>query len=476
MIVTVRANADAIVIVPGIMGSTLVDTATGQVLWGLDNVNWYVKAWTTGRGLEALQLTDQERAGQYGRVKATGLLRFPAFARVLAGLEPYSGLVRAVRAAAVHPDAVLEFAYDWRLPVAHNATLLAEAADAHLRAWRAHPAHRAALAAVQGTEPARLVLVAHSMGGLLVRYLHTIPGATESLSKTLTLGTPFHGSVKAAVLLNTGRGAPLPARRPLAAFHRRDADEGLRALAAGLPGVHDLLPSYRCVDELASSRRLTVEDVVDLGGDRDLAEDANRLHQRIDTVALVGHRAMVGTSQPTWQSVKLEAGVITPLYFACEGPVQKQPVRVDRLGDGTVYRDSATADGAAHTYVAQQHGRLAATDDAIAHAVGVITERDVGQLGPPLGAGELGIELPDIVLPNQELSVVVEGVTNPGQVRCTVYDAGNGRRVDTPAIQVRDGEYQASFALPRPGLYRISVDGSGGAPVRQYVLAADPGL
>jgi hypothetical protein len=104
---------DLVVIVPGIMGSELVDAATGTTLWGLRDLRWYVRAWSTGSGLAALRLTDDERDGHYGRVTPAGLLRFPAFARVFAGFEPYHNLIDTARAAVFAPDMqVIEFAYD----------------------------------------------------------------------------------------------------------------------------------------------------------------------------------------------------------------------------------------------------------------------------------------------------------------------------------------------------------------------------
>lgn len=42
---------DAVVVVPGIMGSELYDTATNTVLWGLANPGWLGRAWTTRQGL-----------------------------------------------------------------------------------------------------------------------------------------------------------------------------------------------------------------------------------------------------------------------------------------------------------------------------------------------------------------------------------------------------------------------------------------
>jgi len=466
-------SPDAVVVVPGLMGSVLADAQTGRTLWGFTDLRWYVRAWTTGAGLADLRLTDQELQGRYGRVKATGLLRMPAYARIFAGFEPYTKLVNRIRAAAAHPAAVLEFPYDWRLPIAHNGHLLAEAALAHLARWRAHQAHEVARRRHPTGRPAQLVLVAHSMGGLLARYLSLIPGATDDVRATVTLGTPFYGSAKAAVLLNSGRGAPLPARRPLAAALRADADTGLRALAATLPGVHDLLPTYRCLDAGASARRLSTADIVLLGGDSELAEAARALHERLAGAALVGHRAVVGVAQPTPQSVTIQDGVVEAHQYTCEGDAAGPLRRVDRAGDATVYRESAALAGAAHTYLPQQHGSLAKTDEAIACAVHVLTERDPDAFGPPLGAGDIGLDLPDLVFPGEEWTAVVTGAVRPGAIRCYVRDAATGRLVDLPPLEVRDGALAARPRLPGPGLYSVEVAGSAQSPVSQLVLAGD---
>lgn len=469
---------DAVVVVPGIMGSELVDAATGKTLWGMRDLQWYVTAWSSGRGLADLQFTPDEAAGRYGRVRASRLLRFPAFARVLAGFEPYTRLVAKIRQVVADPAAVLEFPYDWRLPVAYNATLLAEAANAHLRQWRANPLHEAARRAHPSGREARLVIVAHSMGGLLARYMSTIPGAAESVRATITLGTPFYGSVLAAVLLNSGRGAPvpLPSRRPLAMLGRRTADAGVRALAATLPGVHDLLPTYRCLDEVHHARALTVQDVEDLGGSRDLADATFALQRTLDGVSLPGHRAVVGTEQPTAQSITVRAGVVTAHRYACEGTVGQPITRVDRMGDATVYRDAATLADTPLTYLPQQHASLARTDEAITMVRAVITERDPDRLGPPLGAGRIGIDLPDLVEPGQRWPVVVTGVDQPHSVRCVVSDVMTGRPVASPPASWHDGMIAAQPTLHRPGLYRVTVAGGGATPVERLVLVADPDL
>src|SRR5262249_30049412 len=151
----------------------------------------------------------------------------------------------------------------------HHAARLAECANRHLDAWLAHPRHEQVRAVRPDGRPGRLVLVAHSMGGLVVRAMAAIPGAMERVRAVVTLGTPFEGAAKAAVIPTSGRGGPGPLP------HRR-----MRRLATTMPGLHELLPTYRCVDDGDDVRRLTPADVASLGGDRDLAEAARTMHAR----------------------------------------------------------------------------------------------------------------------------------------------------------------------------------------------------
>ena len=44
---------DAVVVVPGIMGSALVEAESGETLWGFDQADSWVNAWTTERQVGA---------------------------------------------------------------------------------------------------------------------------------------------------------------------------------------------------------------------------------------------------------------------------------------------------------------------------------------------------------------------------------------------------------------------------------------
>ena len=457
---------DAVVVVPGIMGSELIDAKSKRPLWGLADPRWYVSAWTSGTSLDALRLTEDERAGRYGRVCATRLLRFPAFAPLLAGFEPYTRLLKAIRAVALHPDAVAEFAYDWRLPIAHNASLLAEFGHRHLADWRRHPVYvGAGRSGPADAGPARLVLVAHSMGGLLARHLATISGMAEEIRATITLGTPFYGAPKAVQILASGAGSPLPLPRAR-----------IRTLAGGLPGLHDLLPVYRCVTdggraEADGARRLTASDVGDVGGDPELAKASFTWHEQIAGVSPLGHVQVVGAKQPTVQALTIDAGTVIGHRYTLQPAKDASGAvtQVDLGGDGTVPRESAQLPALSAMPLAQSHGALAATSEATLIVQDVLMDR---RTGPWQGAGDLGLDVPDVVAAGQRFQVEISGAERPTDIACRLFNVATGLQVDAPRVQVADGRLTATLEPQVAGLYRLSVDGGGSTPVSQLVLAA----
>jgi Lecithin:cholesterol acyltransferase len=342
------------------MGSSL-ESESG-VGWGLHRLGWYVKAWTRRESaLDELMLSKEERKGRYGRIRATGLLQRPAWAPFLQGIEPYGALLAGIRDVVVHQDAICSFPYDWRLPVAHNATLLERNARAHLAAWKAHPEYQRFRDELPDSRPARLVIVAHSMGGLLTR---TLPNDLN-IRATVTLATPFDGAAKAALILNTGRGTPLPLPR-----------ERLRTMAKTLPGLHDLLPTYRCLDDVdgdTEPARLPPELVEDIGGDRELATASFAWHAQVGAHRPAGHRPLIWIKQPTDSSLTLRSGVLAGHGYTFEPTIDGLArdrhgilVRNLRDGDGTVPYNSALpgADGQMAT-LAQQHGPIAKSKESI---------------------------------------------------------------------------------------------------------------
>ncbi|GCB46551.1 hypothetical protein [Streptomyces sp. NL15-2K] len=462
---------DAVVIVPGIMGSELYDTVARRTVWGLSGVSWLLKAWTRPKGLEPLRLTAQELEGKTGRIKATQLMRHSSWTPYLQGFEPYTALVDTVHGCVADPAAVLEFAYDWRLPVAANGRLLADAARRHLTAWRQHPAHDDARRDRVDERPARLVFVAHSMGGLVTRAALDASYDSDLADDTravLTLGTPFYGAVKATVILNTGRGAPVPLP------HRQ-----LQSISATMPGLHDLLPQYACRIDGDSVRRLTPGEVASIGGNAELAQAAADFHAKQAHAALPAHWAVAGTNQATLQSLTIRDGVVHPHHHGARQHTNGDFIRdprgglrfYDVKGDGTVYKHSAAV-GPAVTPLPLQHGAVA-SDPVALKAVAEIL-RDDDHLGPPQGAPGCGLDVPDLVEVGTPWTIKLSGVDSLSGLHCHIADV-EGRNAQSPKPSWGDGHIMARATVSVPGLYRVTVRTIDGHTVTQLVLADEPG-
>lgn len=457
-------SPDAVVVVPGIMGSTL-ESADG-VLWGLHRLRWYLKEWTRwdDSALDQLRLTRAEREGDFGRIHATGLLRAPAWAPFLQGIEPYGALVDGIRDVVVHQDAVLEFAYDWRLPCAYNASILANSARKHLATWRVHREYERFHNELPDSRPPRLVIVAHSMGGLLAR---SLPEDLD-VRATITLGTPFDGAAKAALILNTGEGAPLPLPKPR-----------LQAMARTLPGLHDLLPTYRCLDggHEADPVRLSPEDVATLGGDAELATQSFDWHKETSARRLPGHRALIGINQPTASSLTLRGGVIRdhPETFELmdSGFARDSSGFLHRIlkhGDGTVPDNSAHGEAVDQpVLLSQQHGPIAKSSETIDFVRAVLRERPAG-VGR-LGEDHLSLDIPDLVLAGDVFTVPIGGITGPRGARVAIYDE-DGRRVARPGVHRADLRYQVRVGPLSPGIFEVVVS-RGSMRISQRVMVID---
>ncbi len=430
---------DAVVLIPGLTGSRLVDAA-GAVVWDL-RPGVLARQLTHGDLLDRLHVTPTDG------IRADGLVRFPALLPGLASLDPYGALISTLRQRTLlHRDALLCFAYDWRQPIADSAALLATAVRAHLEAWRAHP---------DGSPDARLWLIGHSLGGLVARYFTKVLDTDAITHQTITLGTPYYGSLRVMAPLANGHVLPL---RLLA--------KRLRDLCRTLPSVYELCPTYACVTttDPHKPRQLQPSDLSGIGANPDLAARASDTHSAL---AIGAHtamttRALVGITQPTPQTASLDAGTVE-LHEHIQGE--------NRAGDGTVYRDAAAPPGVQPDYLPHRHNSLAATPEAVAFIQSVLTERP---LGPPMGGPEVGIEPPPTVEPGMPFTVRV--IADPDQrVHCHATDADTGRPAGAAAIAKpgEDGELAARLTLPRPGIYTIHAKAGGTSAVTEHVLCTD---
>ncbi|MDQ1248196.1 MAG: hypothetical protein QG597_2568, partial [Actinomycetota bacterium] len=383
-------TAAAVIVVPGIMGSELREN--GKTIWGFKSLGWYFKHWQQGQ-FRLLQLTEQEGAGEYGRVIAPCLLSSPAFLPKFDVVNPYCNLVARLRANAVDPAAVTTFPYDWRLPVSHNGALLARVIESHAYNWSKHPALKRYLAEYPGSSM-KVVVVAHSMGGLVTQHAT----ADAHVDRIIALGTPWRGSVKTVGAMATGdlEGLPFSAA-------------AVRDLVTSLPSMYDILPQWACIAPRDPAKDPTPVDgafISSIGGDPDLWRHATADFQAraapYDTQAEIV--SIAGIKQPTPASVQTTAcstGLeVTTRAFMRDGTVFARDrkgglVTVAATGDGTVPHFSASLHEHAHKSVQRlQHGQLAYAAEGLAVASHFVRHSDEPRfLAAP---SDLGITVPQV--------------------------------------------------------------------------------
>jgi pimeloyl-ACP methyl ester carboxylesterase len=195
----VRAGAPRVLIVPGIMGSQLglarVAPLPNDILW-----------------LDPLDI-------QRGRLAALRVPAAPAIVPLGVVLFSYLRLKLYLRA---HGFAAEFHDYDWRLPLLHSGRVLA----ARLRAL----------------QPARVAIVAHSMGGLVSRAA-LASGDTHHVERLVMLGTPNCGSFAAVQAL---RGTYAVVRKLARLAVQASAESLASEIFSTFPSLYELLPSGGC--------------------------------------------------------------------------------------------------------------------------------------------------------------------------------------------------------------------------------------
>jgi pimeloyl-ACP methyl ester carboxylesterase len=410
-------------------------------------------AWLSGH-IGQLMVTDAELEGT-PRLQPGRLLRRVGFWPFLGGLEPYTTMTTRLNEVVRSPQALFDFAYDWRLSIEYNARLLATHCDKILTAWRTEVKQKR----YGDPDEVRITIVGHSMGGLVARYAAEVCGAAPMIRKVITLGTPHFGSVKTVQMLARGKGSPLP--------HR-----AARELARTCPGVYDLLPHYRCVtpavdqrDQPAADRHLSEADVIEIGGDGALTHDAAERYARLASATSGGGAVpilpLAGAHQPTLQRITIHHG---------EARFYRDLGGTDYEGDTTVYRGAAAPQGVTAFPLPQKHGALAKTAEAITF----VTDKLVGaDTGPPLGTRPLGADIPELGLAGTTLTVRVAGTDDLIGVAITSVDINSGARTAwLPGVR-RENELLFTGPALKPGLHRIEVKTGGFSPITDVILMAE---
>jgi Lecithin:cholesterol acyltransferase len=456
---------DVVVLLPGITGSVL--QKDGKDVWAISGQA--VWKWLTSLGSSLQDLLVE--GGDPGEIVATKVMPDAHMVPGLIKIDGYSATARMVADAFDivagtiwdrRPANFIEFPYDWRLDNRISAQRLAALISDRLPRWREY----------SDNPNARVIFLAHSMGGLVVRYFLEVLEGWRDCRALITFGTPYRGSLNALSFLANG-------------YKRLFVD--LSEVMRSFPSMYQLLPIYKALRVGEDYVRVAeIKGVPNIELAR--AADALAFHREIE-VKVDEHRKnhdyleqgyvtvpVVGTRQPTLQSAVLDGGRLTA------GP--ELPSWMDALladGDGTVPRASAIpielSDAYRDSFAPERHGSLQCNRAVLDDVRGRLEQMQVRGLGAVRGPEESpsAAERPAIALDLDDLYVSGEPVTlrahlvnvhgSPGPLRARIEP------VDAVAtahslefIEAPDGWIVEVEDLP-PGLYRAEVRTAKAGPL-----------
>ena len=454
---------DLVILLPGITGSVLANKA-GKEVWAPSGGAVWRAITSFGNSIEDLALASDDADDGVTAPRLVpdvtlipGLIKIDGYSRTERYLIDQLGLEAGRN--------YFAFPYDWRRDNRVIAKRLEASAMDWLKAWRAS----------SGNADAKLVLIGHSMGGLVARYFIECLGGWQVTRTLMTLGTPHRGSLNAVGFLENGM------KKGIGPFGL-----DLSPLLRSLTSVYQLLPIYPCVASGGAAMQ-RVAEAAQAGllnhVNAPRATAARAFHQEIqDAQARNAKDAaysehgpvlvpIVGIEQPTAQSVHIEGGKLS-LLNSFEG--------VDQGGDGTVPRASGTPiemnDAKREVYAAETHGALQNADGTLANLKGVLTRDriDFRKFQRAEDAAMLTLEVDDVVLPGAALALRVRPSEGSPKISVTLTPLAGGAAIDEPlARDAEPGWQQGAFNLA-PGVWRVTAHAEGATPVSDLVVVAAP--
>jgi pimeloyl-ACP methyl ester carboxylesterase len=465
-----RQMADVMVLLPGITGSVL--QKDGRDVWSLSAQGIAHALLTLGGSIGALKLTadpaDMDDLGD--GVTATRLFPDVHLIPGLWKIDGYGTLRKWVLDSfEVRPGVNLfEFPYDWRRDNRVAARRLARQSHAWLKAWRAR----------SGNASAKLILVGHSMGGLVSRYFIEVLEGWRDTRALVTFGTPYRGSLKAVDFLCNGM--------KVSAGPVELAD--LTTLLRSFTSVYQLLPIYPCVDLGAGSPVRVGEAQAIPGVDAQRAAQALAFHNEIRRAVEGNERderytreryrihPIVGTYQPTLQSGRLVSG---KMVMSTRYPWQGGQLAYD--GDGTVPRVSATPlelqGKRAELFIEELHGSLQNTRASLVQLEGLLAPREGEEIFRTIEEGpSIGLALDsDLYASNQPIVIDIECNDPLATLQLVVQEAESGTQAFRTLLPPADDVARRFVLDPLPaGTYRVALGSSAASrTVNDVIVVMD---
>jgi len=465
---------DMVVLLPGITGSVL--QKNGKDVWAISGQ----AAWSalTGSAIENLTLKyDDPKAEDVGDgIRATQIMPDVHLVPGLVKIDGYSATSRLITdnfmVKVGHPDSkepanFFEFPYDWRRDNSAAAWKLKTLIDRQLPKWRE----------CSNEKDAKVILIAHSMGGLVSRYYLEVLEGWRNCKALITFGTPYRGSVNALDYLANGYKKLF-----------LDLTDAMRTFTS----VYQLLPIYPCLDVDGKHLRVAETDKIP-GIDHERAEQALKFHREIEKAVNThkndneylknGYKILpiVGTCQPTLQSALFADGKVTASRELLSGISE-----ILEDGDGTVPRLSAIpiemSEEYRDTYVPERHGSLQTNTSVLADVLGRIGQMQVKGLEEIRGfkirpkaatLAAISLDVDDIYVAGEkaELRVQLVNVTGKqdyGSILARIEEIhGTKATMSREFQEIEDGWTLSLKDLPS-GLYRVEVsttkEGPGSPP------------
>lgn len=448
-----RSFSDVVVLLPGIMGSVL--KKDGRDVWALSGAGMLTALKTLGNSVKDLTLAgDNPDVDDLG----DGIVADRIFpdTHLLPGLWKIDGYSTLSKAITDEFDVraglnFFEFAYDWRRDNRVAARRLARLAPGWLSRWRK----------ASGNNGAKLVLVAHSMGGLVSRYFLEALGGWRDTRMLITFGTPYRGSLNALNFLANGF------RKSIGPFTLFD----ISSLVRSFTSVYQLLPIYPCYDSGTGH----LERVGEVAGipnvDARQARAALDFHNHIRQATEENEKEplysrsrytihpIVGTHQPTLQVGRRVGSVLQMSERHPQGDIR---------GDGTVPQVSAIPSESSTltkqhrtVYVAEVHGSLQNSAPMLDHLRGLLAEGAISWdafRSPAVKAISLGVE--DLYASNEPVRVRVGCEDGKSLLTAIISEANTNTEVTRKVLPGAGETMQAlDFGLLPEGTYRVRVLG-----------------